>query len=107
MAFDISCLYLVDSPLAYAGCMQTLSNNLLFTIAYICISIIIIGGFSYTQGIERGLVIGGYLTSIIGALAIGITYVNTSILPIASVMCSLALFLIASVVLVIGLNKYT
>jgi len=91
-----SCLMNLTAPTDIAGCLITSSGGALFELAYFTLMIIIVGGWSLTLGVEKGLAVGGFLMSLIGVIGLVFGYIN-----IVSVMFAIMLMVIGALIIVL------
>lgn len=68
MVLDYSCISNnVTSPKTMALCLDLVAGNLLFSSVYFGLLVLIVGGWSYVQGPEKGILLGGFFGALIGS----------------------------------------
>jgi len=61
-----TCLFNLSIPADYVDCLSSASNNLIFDLSFMAIIIIFVGGWSLLRPINEGLMVGGFISTLIG-----------------------------------------
>jgi len=92
-----SCLLELNSPSDILSCFLTTSGGLIYELGFFTIMIIVVGGWSLTLGIEKGMAVGGFLMSLIGVIGLVFGYIN-----IVSVMFAVFVMIIGALLIILG-----
>lgn len=88
---ELGCFYNMTQPTDLLVCFITTSGSPVWNILYVCILLVAVGGWSSYRSVNEGMMIGGFLTSLVGLALIALNLISVKI------------FMLAFLILVVGL----
>lgn len=88
MADELTCILNVMNPFDYVDCLASATNDATFLIIYYGLLAIFIGGWSLGLGLNKGLLVGGFVGSLVG-----IGFFALKSITIVNVLFGIILFL--------------
>lgn len=83
---NIACMSQMNGPLDLLTCLNTVSGSLLWTMVMYAFIVMFVVGWSQLWGISRGLMLGGFFGSMLGAVLWILSLISTANLFVA-VLC--------------------
>lgn len=75
----ISCLLDLNVPADYVSCFSIATNQTIWSIVMFSILIIVVGGWSLARSIEEGMMVGGFLMSLMGVAMWTLQMINLKV----------------------------
>ena len=97
---ELGCFYNMTVPQEFFTCFATASGDPIWNLIYLGIVILAVGGWSFFRPINEGLMIGGFLTSLVG-----LGFVAMSLITVKMFMVALLLTVTGVIITVIKRNS--
>lgn len=90
---EIDCLLALNVIADTGNCINTLSDGIIWNIAYLSILFIFTVGWTLVNKIQIGMMVGGFVMTFVGIGLLGLGYLSVISIMVSIIICIFGIFL--------------